>query len=151
MGGQLSAHQKKEAITRLILNERTVNIEIIHRFSIHDAEHAAKQLFGAAVDILDDRTSQKQFADYVNTNFTMKRLSGKSLNLKTVGFEIEGRYIWIYQETPLLEVEAGFIIAHNALREIWPQQVNLLNIERKNQSVRSLIFKGATSEQRIEL
>ncbi|MCP3675958.1 MAG: hypothetical protein GY829_16040, partial [Gammaproteobacteria bacterium] len=94
MSGQLFAHQKKESITTVIFNERTANIEIIHRFSVHDAEHSAKQLFGTAFDLLNDTTSQKQFADYINKNFSMKRLSGELLPLKTVGFEIEGRFIW---------------------------------------------------------
>ncbi len=149
MSGQLFAHQKKESITTVIFNERTANIEIIHRFSIHDAEHSSKQIFGTTFDLLSDTTSQKHFADYINKNYSMKRLSGELLSLKTVGFEIDGRFIWSYQETLLINDLKGLIINQSALRDIWTEQVNLVNIERKDKKVRSLIFKGSVGEKSV--
>lgn len=148
MSGQLQAHQKKEAVTRVIFNQRTENIEIIHRFLIHDAEHAAKKLFGNTADLIENKTSQQQFSEYVVENFSIKNLSNQPLPLSTVGFEIDGRYIWIYQETPLQSEIKGMTITNNALRELWSAQTNLLNIER-NKKVRSLIFKGPLAEQTI--
>ena len=38
--GQAVAHQQKIAITTVLFNPRTENIEIMHRFNLHDAEHA---------------------------------------------------------------------------------------------------------------
>ncbi|RLA04226.1 MAG: hypothetical protein DRQ47_03720 [Gammaproteobacteria bacterium] len=146
--GELAAHQKKEAITRIIFNQRTSNIEIIHRFAIHDAEHASKKLFGTSFDILGNTFSQKHFADYVAKNFSLKNLSGDPLTISEVGFEIAGQYLWIYQETPLQADIKGFIIKNNALRDIWSDQVNLVNIER-NKTVRSLIFKSSLDEQQL--
>ncbi len=144
----LIAHQKKEAVTRVIFNERTGSIEIIHRFSIHDAEHASKKLFGTSTDILGNTFSQKNFADYVRSNFNLKRLSGQVLPLSNVGFEIAGPYLWVYQETALDEDFDGFYIKHGALTEVWPAQTNLVNIER-NKEVHSLLFKGSIKEQKI--
>ncbi len=148
MGGELSAHQKKEAITRIIFNQRTSSIEIIHRFSIHDAEHVTKQLFGKQADIISNPNSQQQFADYVTNNFTMKNLSGEPFPLKNIGFEIDSNHLWIYQEAPLQQPIKGLLITQAALINIWPQQTNLVNIER-NKKVRSLIFKGTSTEQKI--
>ena len=150
MSGSLVAHQKKEAITRVIFNERTASIEIIHRFSIHDAEHAAKQLFGKSSDLIDDEASQKQFADYVTQQFNMSSLNAKSLPLTMVGFEVDGRFIWIYQETSLTTSIAaklkGLSIINNALREVWTEQVNLLNIER-SKKIHTLVFRGSLDAQ----
>ena len=150
---QKLAHQKKEAITRVIFNERTASIEIIHRFSIHDAEHAAKQLFGKSSDIIDDETSQKQFADYVIQQFTLSSLTSESLPLMTVGFEVDGRFIWVYQETSLSTATAsklkGLIVTNNALREVWSEQVNLLNVER-NKKVHTLVFRGSLDPQQTK-
>ena len=39
---QLSAHEMKSAITKVLFNQRTGNIEVMHRFYVHDAEHAVK-------------------------------------------------------------------------------------------------------------
>ncbi len=43
--GHAAAHQQKIAITTVLFNPRTQNIEIMHRFNLHDAEHAVKALF----------------------------------------------------------------------------------------------------------
>lgn len=158
LSSPLLAHQQKEAVTRVIFNERTQSIEIIHRFLIHDAEHAAKKLFGKAVDIIDKRSSQQQFSNYVIENFSMHLITGttsvieavvaQQVTLLTVGFEIDDRFIWIYQETPIIANIIGLSITHNALRDIWSVQVNLVNIERAK-NIRSLIFKGSLGAQQI--
>jgi hypothetical protein len=154
----LSAHQKKEAITRVIFNQRTESIEVIHRFLIHDAEHASKVLFGKKSDIIGDEKSQQQFSNYVIEQFRIEQFSGKQISLKTVGFEVEGKYIWVYQEANLeksklskaIEFPNALAITHNALREIWPSQTNLVNIEY-GKKVRSLVFNGATNAKSIKL
>ena len=53
--GQAVAHQQKIAITTVLFNPRTENIEIMHRFNLHDAEHAVKAMFKKTADILDDK------------------------------------------------------------------------------------------------
>ena len=58
------AHQIKAAITTVLFNPRTENIEVMHRFNLHDAEHAVKALFDKHADIMDDIETQQQFADY---------------------------------------------------------------------------------------
>ena len=166
MSSQLLAHQKKEAITRVIFNDRLNNIEIIHRFSIHDAEHAAKMLFGISSDLIDSPDSQEQFANYVLENFSINKNAEIPIALTSVGFEIDARYIWIYQETALQSDIESLLITHNALREIWPDQVNLLNVERTlkgslkgslkgkgvgKKEVRSLVFKGSLAPKTLTL
>ncbi|PCJ49746.1 MAG: hypothetical protein COA74_04660 [Gammaproteobacteria bacterium] len=149
MCSTLSAHQKKEAITRVIFNERLMTIEIIHRFSVHDAEHGVKKLFGKSADLIDDKKSQAQFADYVMQNFSMIKNVETALVLTSVGFEVDGRYLWVYQETALQSDISELSITHNALRDIWHDQVNLLNVER-DKKVRSLIFRGSLDPQTIQ-
>ncbi|MFT5521867.1 MAG: hypothetical protein ACI9IA_002473 [Enterobacterales bacterium] len=162
MSSQLLAHQKKEAITRVIFNERLNNIEIIHRFSIHDAEHAAKMLFGKSTDLIDSPDSQEQFANYVLENFSISKNAETPITLTSVGFEIDARYIWIYQETALQSDIESLLITHNALRDVWPDQVNLLNVERTlkdslkgkgvgKKEVRSLVFKGSLAPKTLTL
>lgn len=46
----VSAHQIKAAITTVLFNPRTENIEVMHRFNLHDAEHAVKALFDKRAD-----------------------------------------------------------------------------------------------------
>lgn len=139
--GPALAHQKKEAITRVIFNERTGSIEVIHRFLLHDAEHAVKKIFDDKADIIGDEQTQKNFSKYIMDRFHISDAAGKEFKLQTVGYEVEGRHIWIYQEAPIRKNIKGLKIIHNALRDIWAKQVNLVNIERKKK-IQSLLFTG---------
>ncbi len=147
-GETLFAHQKKEAVSRVIFNEHTVTIEVIHRFLLHDTEHASKRLFSKGNVSHNANVLQEYFVEYVGHQFSLKRLTAEVLPLTNIGFEVEGPYLWIYQETPLLPDIKRLIISHGALTEIWPEHINLVNVERNNK-VRSLIFKGSATEQEI--
>ena len=127
-----SAHQQKSAISTISFNPNTHNIEIMHRFRIHDAEHAVKHIFDKDADIIDSKKTQKQFNDYVNNHFSMFA-SGNDLKLTSVGYESDGQFFWVYQETPEPPALENLSIRHNALREIWENQVNTINIEGKGQ------------------
>ena len=51
----VSAHQQKTAFSTVLFNPRSENIEIMHRFRVHDAEHAVKQILGKDADIINSR------------------------------------------------------------------------------------------------
>ena len=95
----ISAHQQKTAISTVLFNPRTGNIEIMHRFRVHDAEHAVKEIFGKDADIIGSKETQQQFGDYVNQRFSLFDSEQQSLPLKMIGVELEGQFFWVYQET----------------------------------------------------
>ena len=152
--GDASAHQQKEAYTTLSFNSRSQSLEIIHRFYVHDAEHALAQFLSKKVDLLNDRHAQAQFGTYVNQHFYLQPLGTKTSTLsmytKTsttpiqtqfIGQEVEGKYIWVYQEVETFTLadtshnfsEApkphGLRIKMNALQELWPRQTNQVSID----------------------
>ncbi|MEW9797813.1 DUF6702 family protein [Alteromonas sp. CYL-A6] len=137
--GVAQAHQIKAAITTVLFNPRTENIEVMHRFNLHDAEHAVKALFEKSADILEDNATQQAFADYVATHFAILDASDEPLSLKPVGFESEGKFFWVYQETEQPPALDGLKIRHDALRDLWPTQVNTLNVEG-NGPLKTLTF-----------
>ncbi|MAQ02218.1 MAG: hypothetical protein CL586_08950 [Alteromonadaceae bacterium] len=137
--GQAVAHQQKIAITTVLFNPRTENIEIMHRFNLHDAEHAVKALFKKTADILDDKETQTQFARYVANRFVLFNAQNDSLPLNLVGFEVEGKHFWVYQETAQPPALQGLQIRHDALRDLWPEQVNTINVEG-NGDLKTLTF-----------
>ncbi len=136
----VSAHQIKAAITTVLFNPRTENIEVMHRFNLHDAEHAVKALFDKRADILDDKTTQQAFTDYVMARFALLNADGESLGLKTVGYEVDGKFFWVYQETEQPPSLEGLSIRHDALRDLWPAQINTLNVEGQG-DVKTLTFR----------
>jgi len=144
------AHQQKEAITRVLFNARTGNIEVMHRFLLHDAEHAVKKLRHGDSDILGSPVDQAFFSDYVYQHFAISDQDGKVLPLTPVGHEIEGRFIWVYAETSIPATIESLSLRHDSLRDIWPEQVNLVNVER-NGVVQSATFMGGNTELTIKL
>jgi len=124
------AHQQKSAISTVSFNPKTHNIEIMHRFRMHDAEHAVKHIFGKNADIINSEETKKQFNDYVNKHFSMFA-NGKALALTQVGYENDGKFFWVYQETTEPPTLENLSIRHDALRDIWPNQVNTINVEGK--------------------
>ena len=137
--GHVLAHQQKTAITTVLFNPRTANIEIMHRFNLHDAEHAVKALFKKTADILDDQETQSAFAEYVANRFILENAKDESLPLNLVGFEVEGKHFWVYQETAQPPALSGLNIRHDALRDLWPSQVITINVEG-NGNLQTLTF-----------
>jgi hypothetical protein len=144
-----SAHQQKAAISSVLFNPRTSNIEISHRFYLHDAEHAIKKIFGGDADIYQSIESQQKFANYVTERFAMFDNQENAVTLSSVGFELEGKFFWVYQETAQPPTLEGLTIAHHALRDIWPEQVNTINIEGKG-DIQTLTFAQSVELLTIE-
>ena len=129
MSCSLAAHQQKEAYTTILFNQRADTLEIHHRFYLHDAEHALKESTGESLDLSHEANSQQRFADYLVSHFKL-RVDKLELTLDVVGFEAEGKYFWVYQETSLPLEIASLQVAMSALQEVWPSQINHINVER---------------------
>ncbi|MDN7137332.1 hypothetical protein J6J34_03745 [Pseudidiomarina sp. 1ASP75-14] len=140
--GSVAAHQLKSAVTTILFNERTGNIEIMHRFNLHDAEHAVGELFQKQqVDIHTDEKTRGLFAAYVLDKFKLATAEGEPLPLSSVGYQVDGRDFWVYQETPVPKKVTGLEVSHKALQELWSEQQNLVNIEGKGE-IKSLQFNA---------
>ena len=144
----LLAHQLKESITRVLFNPRTGNIEVMHRFLLHDAEHATRELFGGDVDLLGSAAARDRFESYVHGRFSLTDQDGDTIVLVSVGNEIDSRYLWVYAEAPIPVGLTALTLCHDALRDVWPEQVNLVNVER-DKTVRSATFGRGRREATI--
>ncbi|TQF71307.1 DUF6702 family protein [Pseudoalteromonas luteoviolacea] len=133
------AHQQKASETTALFNKNTGQLELMHRFYLHDTEHAVQSLFDKKADILNAKKTQQQFADYVATHFQLRTLDNKPIVLTNVGFEVEGKFFWVYQETTLADTAKGIKMFNGALRDLWPTQINMVNVEGKGK-VRTLYF-----------
>ncbi|MEE4244863.1 MAG: DUF6702 family protein [Kangiellaceae bacterium] len=139
--GELLAHQQKETITSILFNSQTNNLEVSHRFYIHDAEHALKREYKKNADIYGDIETQKLFAEYVTTHFAMKDSSEQFIELKFVGAEVEGKFFFVYQETELTDKMDKLSVSMSVLQEVWPKQKNYINIERNKKVSSTLLSK----------
>nr|WP_241664457.1 DUF6702 family protein [Ningiella ruwaisensis] len=123
------AHQQKLALSKVVYNPRANTLEVMHRFELHDAEHAVKEIFGNQADIIQSHETQSQFAEYVYARFGLYRKDDTPIKLTPIGFEVDGKHFWVYQEAPAPDTLEGIQVVHNALRDIWFAQTNTVNIE----------------------
>jgi hypothetical protein len=149
-----NAHQQKTAVTRVLFNPNTGNIEIMHRFFVHDAEHAATQIFGERLALMESAESRRLFSNYVLNRFAMEATLAngehEELELSFVGEEIDGQYLWVYQEIPNNSAITELTIVNLTLRDVWPDQSNLVNIEREGE-IYSLTFQGSDEVLSVSL
>ncbi len=149
-----SAHQQKTAVTRILFNPNTGNIEVMHRFFVHDAEHAATLIFGERQTLMESVESRELFSSYVLNRFSVEASfadgSDRALALEYVGQEIDGQFLWVYQEIAAEEGISELTIVHLALRDVWPDQSNLVNIERDGE-IYSLTFQGSDEVLSVKL
>jgi hypothetical protein len=127
--GTSFAHQQKEAYISLLFNQRTGNIEVSHRFLLHDAEHGLGLVLEGAGDLSIDEPTQQKFSEYVQLHFAVASDNGELITLLPVGYEVEGKYFWVYQEAKIPNTET-LKLRHSALHELWPTQTNHINIEK---------------------
>ncbi len=122
------SHEQKTAITKILFNDKTGNIEVSHRLNVHDAEHAVQNFWGTA-DLISDPEDMDNLALYVRSNFIL-RAGKKILEPNPVGHEIDGPYVWIYDELEIPKKRMKSLTIENyILRDVWEAQSNLVNIE----------------------
>jgi len=152
------AHQQKTAVTRLLFNSNTGSLEIMHRLFLHDAEHAANVVFGAKQDIIQSADSRALFGSYVVNRFAVAfndNASLKELAPIYLGEEIDGQYLWVYQEVPDFATRhigkaLQLRVINSVLRDVWPDQSNLVNVERGGK-IESITFSVGADSLQIEV
>ena len=149
LSGQTLAHEMKTALTKVLFNARSGNLEVMHRFYVHDAEHAVKELFDKSADLLASEQTQQTFSQYVSEHFALQTSQGEVLPLTLLGGQLDGRFFWVYQEMPLPQALQGLRIKQAALQAIWPSQINVVNVEGRGR-IQSLTFDNQTTWQQLQ-
>ncbi|ABE53701.1 putative orphan protein [Shewanella denitrificans OS217] len=140
------AHQQQETYTNVSFNQRSAMLEVQHRFYLHDAEHAAKRLLDKNSDLMSDPVSREAFAYYAIAKFALQDETKQTLPLNYVGTELDGKYLWVYQETPITDKMQDLWIKMSSLQEIWPLQINHINLE-KDKKVTSVRLHASDANQ----
>ncbi len=143
------AHKQNTALTDIRFNDRAETVEIAHRFSLHDAEHVLSEAIGVRADLSFDTDAQAAFAIYVAERFSVSARGGVVFAPTLLGSEIEGGYIWVYQEMPQTD-GVDWIIQNDALRDLNADQVNLVNV-RFDGELKTLTFGPNTGPQSIRI
>ncbi len=145
------AHRLNAAMTTVLLNERSGRLEVMHRFWLHDAEQVAGRIAGHGADLLASVEDQQRFAVYVHERFSLADGEDRPLPITLRGAEVDGDFLWVYQAMPLPNPLPGrLLIRHDALRDIWPEQVNTVNVEHRGRT-RTVVFQGTAGTLEVRL
>lgn len=145
-----SAHQLQVAISTVKFIPRTASIEVMHRFYSHDAEHALSSIAGQRVDILQDEALRQEFGRYLGDHFNLRDQHEKALPLSLVGVELDGDFVWVYQETPIPGSLTGLTVSNAALLDVIPGQVNTVNVECADE-LETLEFSAKSRTARVKI
>jgi hypothetical protein len=147
-------HEEKAALVRVVFNPATEKLEVIHRYFLHDAEHAARQLFNESIDMIESVDDRELFANYVRNRFSISKLNEAgeetALALNYTSQETDRRFLWVYQEISIPQDTTALMIFNTVLQDVWPDQANLINVE-KDGEVYSLDLGDSRESGIIEL
>ena len=154
-----TAHQQAMALTEMTpllrdtegagCPEAMCRVEIAHRLSLHDAEHALLSSFGERPDLLADRAAQRKLEAYVGDRFMLTDgATGERVQLELVGGEVERGYYWVYQEGVLPASVTSVMITNSVLIDTVEGQTNHLNL-RLDGGVVSTLFSAGNETQMV--
>ncbi|TMP27643.1 hypothetical protein CWB99_14425 [Pseudoalteromonas rubra] len=137
-----AAHQIKAAMTTVLIDPGSEQLELMHRFYLHDTEHAVEKLFGEEADLFQNASDRARFAEYVHDTVKLKDETGKTIPLTLYSGSIDGQFFWVTQRAPMPDVLNRLQMRHDALRDVWSEQVNMVNF-KTHDTVHTLHFNGA--------
>ena len=140
------ADRERLSFSEVSYNQGSELLEVTHRLHLHDAQQA---LTGEGLLSTPDLTplrARAALALYVANQFKINR--GETLLLlETLGAQIEGNYIYIYQQAAMKTEPQQLTIHCEILQSIFSDQANHVNVKLK-QSLTTLTFVKGEREKK---
>lgn len=133
------AHRTPEALTAIEYNPNTESTEIAHRLHVHDVEPNMDRILEESGQSLEAIEGRARVSLYVHERFSIiSNGENEPIALSLVGAEVEGDYLYVYQEYGE-KLTGSLKIRNGILRDVFPMQINTVNI-KVGSRVRSLVF-----------
>lgn len=134
-----SAHRARECVSRVAWVARRGALEVTHRMHAHDAELALADAMGVARPTIDQMIMRARLALYVEARFALADAESAPIPLELLGAESDGVNVYVYQEAFLDAPPAVLAVRDDILRDVFPDAVNLVNLE-VGDTLRTLTF-----------
>lgn len=139
------AHDAPYVLTSLEWNARTSSLEVIHRLHMHQAlDAAAIDEHGSNIAV--KYSSLAAVALYVEERFRVVDAESAPIQFLFVGAEVQGDYIFVYQEAILDDAPYNLRVRNDILTDQYANQVNQVNVMFMGKS-RTLIFDKSNRGQ----
>ncbi|MEM7568488.1 MAG: DUF6702 family protein [Pseudomonadota bacterium] len=144
--GLLSAaqsHDARYALTTIDWNTDAKVLEVVHRLHTPHAFEAAALVQGTPNGEFQGTRSLAALGLYVDQRFSITDPQQGALVLGFVGAEVEGDYVFVYQEVRCENAPQVLAVRDDILADLQPSQINQVNI-RLGEDSSTLVFTQAT-------
>jgi len=142
------AHRQKQTHSSIAWNGGNNILEITHRLHMHDAERALAVLGKINRPDLSSLKARALLALQIETQFKISDLDGDQIFIEILGAEIEGPHVYVYQEAKLSSKPDGLLILNQVLHDVYPDQMNHVNIEISD-TVRTAVFASGDKAKKV--
>lgn len=132
----VAAHEFYASMSEVALNERTGEMEIIHRLFADDLMLALGEETLDEASFYSDPDHISEIGVYVASVFRVADPSGMLYDATYVGAELDGEFAWVYFVADAPDDQTGFIVDNDLLAETFHTQANMTNF-RFNSQVRT--------------
>lgn len=123
------AHRSHVTLTRVTPNPRTGRWEFVHAIHYHDALRLLA-VRGVRDDVQPASVEGRaRLALEIERGFRWFGPTGVSLQPVTVGAELEGDNVYVYQEMPSPDAGGRYTVETSLLHDVFPEQVNNISLE----------------------
>ena len=146
----VEAHRVHAGASEVTLNERTGELEIIHRLFVVDVMDVMGWDQLDPAEALEQDGAIEALGAYVGSLYRMGDHEGRLMQLDYVGAEFEGEFAWIYfTASPPPESADSFIVDNDILVDLLDDQVNLTNVRWNGRIRTALQGPGRRDAQRL--
>jgi len=138
----LYAHRVSSALTTVVWVESEKSFEITHRLHLHDVQAALRNVIADPSTTIFSPEGQAELILYVSEAFEVSGDSVEPIVLTPLGAEVEGDYVYIYQEANLERVPSNLTVLDLTFLDIYGPQENQVNVEYDG-TIQSLVFNSS--------
>lgn len=132
------ADRERLSVSNVAWSAPAQTLEITHRIHLHDAQQALVRAGLLDEPDLTPLRNRAQLALFVGEQFRLA-VEDNDIALDILGAEIDGNYVYIYQQAEMLAAPDALYIESNILRTVFSDQSNHVNVTLSD-TVQTLIF-----------
>lgn len=137
-GQSVQAHRTSSSLTTMVWVEADQGFEITHRLHLHDVQQALRNVIADPSTTIFDLKGQAELILYMSETFSAGSPQG-TIALEPIGAEVEGDYVYVYQEARLTALPTALSITDITFHDIYGEQENQVNLEYNGQ-ITSVVF-----------
>lgn len=141
-------HEFHTSLAEMHYNTQSKSLEVSLRVFSDDLENALGKANNRTVRVDATDGTDLLIKQYLAKNFSVIDSKNNRKPLTWVGKEIAVDVTWLYFEIPLTEDLTGLKIQNSVLCEVFEDQVNIVNVNYRNQK-RTYLFKPDQTMQAL--